>query len=331
MIKSYFSPISVFLIIAAMTLTASMTNGQQVPFTVCPVCGGQIEYVQDQGDQFHFNCLNENKVYYGYSINGNGFYSTNPIEPVTLTIYVRDGENGPIIPGVQFAALDGLRNSIQGTTNSNGYVTVTGYPGTWSYTASADGYLEEKSYDGVGLLTQIWEVDLQKVETQQEPVATTPSSEPVFGDNQQQQESVPTTTPQGSESSVVGKWAFHVESEAINGPSDPAHYHDHQTWDDVIDFNNDGTFTGTGDFAGKWVQSGNTIRLQNNPSPEVEQGDNCKIWEAEGDNSYEGTINGDSMSGTGVTGFHGSGLCSDRSWPNQWSASRVGTGDSGNQ
>ena len=129
--KGYFSPILVILIIAVMALTASTTSGQQVPFTVCPVCGGQIEYVQDQGDLFHFTCLNEEKIYYGFSVDGNGFYDTNPVEPVTETIYVHDGDmNGPVIPGAQVSGLDGLRNSVQGTTNSNGYVTLTGYPGS---------------------------------------------------------------------------------------------------------------------------------------------------------------------------------------------------------
>ena len=235
--------------------------------------------------------------------------------PVTLTLYIHNGDlNGPVIQGVEVTGQDGSGSNFQQTTDSRGSVIISGNPGTWSFSATAFGY-QTKSWSQSISDTSDSHAYLQQV---------------------QQQESVPTTTPQGSESSVVGKWAFHGEDDnCIRGPGDPSHYHSLITWDSVIDFNNDGTFTGTvselgsaSDIAGKWVQSGDTIRFQQNPWPEQDT-DLCKTWQSEGD-TYEGTINGDTMSGSGSSISHIS--CGhDLSCPNHWSASRVGTGDSGNQ
>jgi hypothetical protein len=61
--------------------------------------------------------------------------------PVTLTLYVHEGDiNGPKIPGVLVTGQDGARHSFEQTTNNEGYVTITGDPGFWSFTISADGY-----------------------------------------------------------------------------------------------------------------------------------------------------------------------------------------------
>jgi hypothetical protein len=60
---------------------------------------------------------------------------------VTLTLYVHDGSaSGPIIPGALVTGQDASGNSFQQTTDSSGYVTIEGDPGTWSFSASADGY-----------------------------------------------------------------------------------------------------------------------------------------------------------------------------------------------
>jgi len=73
-------------------------------------------------------------------------YLTSPILPteqekVTLTLYVHEGSaSGPIIVGAQVTGQDGAGNSFSQTTNSNGYVTINGVPGTWSFTASKTGY-----------------------------------------------------------------------------------------------------------------------------------------------------------------------------------------------
>lgn len=82
--------------------------------------------------------------------------------PVTLTLYVHDGNpNGPIIPGAQVTANDNSGSSFQGTTNANGYVKITGDPGTWSFTASADGY-EINSWDQKITKTDTKDAFLQK-------------------------------------------------------------------------------------------------------------------------------------------------------------------------
>jgi murein DD-endopeptidase MepM/ murein hydrolase activator NlpD len=61
--------------------------------------------------------------------------------PVTLILYVHEGDaNGPTISGTQVTGHDGSGKSFGGTTDSNGYVTITGDRGTWSFTASVDGY-----------------------------------------------------------------------------------------------------------------------------------------------------------------------------------------------
>ena len=60
---------------------------------------------------------------------------------IILTLYINDGRaSGPVIPGAQVTGHDGSDNSFEQTTDSNGYVAITGDPGTWSFTASADGY-----------------------------------------------------------------------------------------------------------------------------------------------------------------------------------------------
>jgi outer membrane protein assembly factor BamB len=68
-------------------------------------------------------------------------YLIKQVANVTLTLYVHEGSaSGPIIVGAQVTGQDGAGNSFSQTTNSNGYVTVTGVPGTWSFTASKSGY-----------------------------------------------------------------------------------------------------------------------------------------------------------------------------------------------
>jgi pimeloyl-ACP methyl ester carboxylesterase len=60
---------------------------------------------------------------------------------VTLTLYVHNGSpSGPIISGASVTGSDANGVSFSKTTNSSGYVTITGAPGTWSFSASASGY-----------------------------------------------------------------------------------------------------------------------------------------------------------------------------------------------
>lgn len=66
--------------------------------------------------------------------------------PVILTLYVHEGDaSGPTISDAQVTGEDGAGHSFVQTSNSDGYVTITGIPGTWSISVSADGY-ETKSW-----------------------------------------------------------------------------------------------------------------------------------------------------------------------------------------
>jgi hypothetical protein len=67
--------------------------------------------------------------------------------PVTLTLYVHEGDaDGPSISGVRVTGRDGAGHDFDQTTDSDGYVTITGISGTWSFLASADGY-EPNNWD----------------------------------------------------------------------------------------------------------------------------------------------------------------------------------------
>jgi len=60
---------------------------------------------------------------------------------VTLTLYVHENSaSGPIIVGALVTGYDGSGKAFSGLTNSYGYVTITGTPGTWSFIASKSGY-----------------------------------------------------------------------------------------------------------------------------------------------------------------------------------------------
>ena len=61
--------------------------------------------------------------------------------PVTLTLYVHNGSaTGPVLAGASVSGSDGGGQSFNQTTNGSGYVTITGTPGSWQFTASASGY-----------------------------------------------------------------------------------------------------------------------------------------------------------------------------------------------
>ena len=76
-------------------------------------------------------------------------------QPISLILYIHDGDvNGPTIQGAQVTGRDGSGNSFQQTTDSNGYVTIWGDSGTWSFTTSVDGYV-----------TNSWDQDITKTDT----------------------------------------------------------------------------------------------------------------------------------------------------------------------
>lgn len=83
-------------------------------------------------------------------------------QDITLTLYIHDGStSGPIIPGAQVTGWDGLSNSYEQTSSSSGYVTITGFPGIWSFSASADGY-ETNSWSQEITATDTKDAFLQK-------------------------------------------------------------------------------------------------------------------------------------------------------------------------
>lgn len=60
---------------------------------------------------------------------------------VTLTLYVHENSaNGPTLQDVQITGQDGAGNYFDENTEYDGYVTITGVPGTWQFSASKYGY-----------------------------------------------------------------------------------------------------------------------------------------------------------------------------------------------
>lgn len=59
----------------------------------------------------------------------------------TLILYVHENSAAsPVVIGVQVSGTDGLGNSFSQVTNDEGYVTITGTAGEWSFTISKTGY-----------------------------------------------------------------------------------------------------------------------------------------------------------------------------------------------
>jgi hypothetical protein len=237
-----------------------------------------------------------------------------------LTLYVHDGgRNGPVIPSTQVTGHDGSGNNFQQTTDSNGYATITGDTGTWSFSASASGYE-----------TNNWDQEITETDTKDAYLMKSAAF-----------------VSQGSGNNVVGKWAFHVESECAvsniettaSNASDAAvdFFNDgsgNSILDSVIEFHSDGTLTNPEnddlEIEAKWVQSGDTIRLQFNPiSSQIEDGGSGSLQH---EGIWEGTIKGDMMSGTGSFLTHmnftdySDFFTADITCSIRWSGSRVDVG-----
>lgn len=198
--------------------------------------------------------------------------------PVSLILYIHDADaNGPVIPGAQITGQDASGNSFEQTTDSSGYVTIIGDPGTWSFKASASGYVDNP-WDQEITSTSRKDASLQKTSTQQESFAP---------------------TAQGSANSIVGEWILHSEISYSNSAAPTTTQIHHDT------YKSDGTFIKSynGEIStGKWIQTGNTIRLIYSNGMETEQ-----------------TITGNTMNGfkTGISNGEG--------WTMRWTETRVGT------
>jgi len=69
------------------------------------------------------------------------FTTTYNTQNVTLILYIYENStSGPPLSGVSIGIVDGGGNSFSKITNSSGYVTITGIPGTWYFSASKSGY-----------------------------------------------------------------------------------------------------------------------------------------------------------------------------------------------
>jgi hypothetical protein len=238
------------------------------------------------------------------------------LNQVILTLYFHDrNRNGPVIPGAQVTGQDGSGNNFQQTTDSSGYVIIIGDPGTWSFSASADGYE-----------TNNWDQDI-----------TEDCTKHAFLKREQQSESVAT---QDSESSVVGEWKGQIKGTFTRPGNDTIG--DGSTYSTIeLVFFSDGTFDCTGTYSryktnsiekvlvedvgrGNWAQNGNVVSLQfdddrDTNEDHVQYSTNLPV---------ELTIIGDTMSGTG-SGYDiydiDNGEAYTTYWQSQWYAEKVGT------
>jgi len=73
--------------------------------------------------------------------NGNPDFMVQAVNQVTLTLYVDSGSvGGPVLAGALVTGSDAAGTTFKQTTGSGGYVTITGTPGIWQFTASDSGY-----------------------------------------------------------------------------------------------------------------------------------------------------------------------------------------------
>jgi len=67
--------------------------------------------------------------------------ATPTVDNVALTIDVHEGDlNGTMLSGVQVTGQDAAGTPLQGLTDSNGLVVVSGQPGTWQFNFTKEGY-----------------------------------------------------------------------------------------------------------------------------------------------------------------------------------------------
>ncbi|MDP2896184.1 MAG: right-handed parallel beta-helix repeat-containing protein [bacterium] len=95
--------------------------------------------------------LNEEWMWSAVDLDGNarimngtvdmGAFEYLPSAVVILTLYVHErSATGPVLAGVRVTARVGDGITFDKTTDSAGYVDITGAPGTWDFTASKEGY-----------------------------------------------------------------------------------------------------------------------------------------------------------------------------------------------
>jgi hypothetical protein len=238
---------------------------------------------------------------------------------VTLSILVSDDTNGSPVEGARVNVTDGRHVKTKYYTDSEGRVEASGVSGYWEIHAEAFGYYPSNK-KGVSVREDQNTVDLIMVKAN-EVDSRQPSQEQDSSEN----------FDIGSESSVVGKWAFHFirkswesSHEKVTRNSDSE-----DEWDSTIAFHSDGTFTESTSYmsvTGKWTQKGDTIRLQD--SQEFRDGSGHYICISESSDSRNGRIENNIMSGEGSSLTHMT-VTGDDSYSAEisetytWSASRV--------
>lgn len=232
----------------------------------------------------------------------------NPSE-VTLTLYVREARDSSpdsnlLIKGAEVKCEDGLGTDSEHTTDSNGRVIITGVSGRWHLRAIAFGHIPVDDVLEVIEDDQTYTIRLSKVQEQDSKHSAKISTKTK-------------SSTKGSKNSIVGKWKIQGDWGC------DGHIEKNMVW--IASFNEDGTLLDEEDTdpdsVFTWKQSGNTVSW----SPAQ-----ASIYRGDvGDKHqltmyppfYEGTIDGDTMSGTYTT--HGSPNPDGES-TGCWKAVRVG-------
>jgi len=104
-----------------------------------------------------------------FGTTGNTDFKVEVSTNVTLTLYVHEGgQYGPVIVGARVQGHDAAGNPFDKTTNSSGYVTITGAPGTWHFEVSKSGY-HSKSWDWEITKTESRHAFLEQTQQRNQP------------------------------------------------------------------------------------------------------------------------------------------------------------------
>jgi len=112
-------------------------NPQQIYGSSITVPSGTLE----AGKKYRWNMRAHNSAGFSDYSSTLYFQTGSTIGNVILILYIcENSTSGSPLSGVSVGISDGGGNSFSQTTNSSGYVTITGIPGTWSFTAMKSGY-----------------------------------------------------------------------------------------------------------------------------------------------------------------------------------------------
>lgn len=119
----------------ASTGTGVVINAVPTGTSYTPASG-----VLSEGVTYYWEVHARSPTQYGTWSSKRSFTTGTTRVTVTLTLYVHeDSAIGPVLSGVRVTGQDGGGSSFDKITSTSGYVTITGTPGTWSFTASKTG------------------------------------------------------------------------------------------------------------------------------------------------------------------------------------------------